>query len=196
MTLSTRPSVSGPTGTITGCPRLIACIPRTRPSVGWSAIVRTRPSPICCCASQMMSIGSGTSKPSLVMRMAMCTSGICPSGNSQSTAGPATWTTLPVTTPIVDVAIRFDLLRGGGAADYFDNFLGDARLADAVHKQGQLVDHFTGVRGGCVHGRHARGMLRRGRFQQRTVKLHLDVARQQGLEHLGGRLLVQIIDGR
>src|SRR5438309_11362824 len=107
-------------------------------------MVRTRPSPICCCASQMMSIGSGTVKPSLVMRIAMCTRGICPSGNSQSTAGPATWTTLPVTTPTVANAIRF-LLRSGGAADHFDNFLGDTRLADAVHIQRQLVDHFAGV---------------------------------------------------
>ncbi len=71
MTLSTRPSVSLPTGTITGCPRLTAFMPRTRPSVGWSAMVRTRPSPMCCSTSQMISMGLGPSNPSLVMRMAV-----------------------------------------------------------------------------------------------------------------------------
>ena len=34
-------------------------MPRTRPSVGCSAMVRTRPSPMCCATSQMMSIGVG-----------------------------------------------------------------------------------------------------------------------------------------
>src|SRR6476620_1560478 len=108
----------------------------------------------------MMSIGSGTLKPSLVIRIAVCTRGICPSGNSQSTAGPATWTTLPVTTPTVASAIRFRLLRGGGAADDFDNFLRNAGLADAVHIQRELVDHLAGVGGGRLHGGHARGVLR------------------------------------
>jgi len=75
-------------------------------SVGFMAMLRTRPSPKCCCASQMISMGLGTSKPSLVMRMAVWTSGIKPSGNSQSTAGPATCTTLPMTAAVVDVAIN------------------------------------------------------------------------------------------
>ena len=85
----------------------------------------------------------------------------------------------PITTPIVDVAIDIPLLRGGRAADHFDNFLGDAGLAHAVHVQRQLVDHVAGVGSGRVHRGHARGMLGGGRFQQRAVKLHLDVARQQ-----------------
>ena len=59
-----------------GPPRLIAFIPRTRPSVGCIAMVRMRPSPMCCSASQMMSIGSGVSMPSLVMLMAVWSSGI------------------------------------------------------------------------------------------------------------------------
>ena len=42
-------------------------------------------------------IGSGTVKPSLVMRIAVRITGICPSGNSTSTAGPATWITFPIT---------------------------------------------------------------------------------------------------
>ena len=59
ITFSTRPSVSLPTGTVTGAPRLSAFMPRTRPSVGCSAMVRTRPSPMCCATSTMMSIGVG-----------------------------------------------------------------------------------------------------------------------------------------
>ena len=71
ITFITRPSVSLPTGTVTGVPRLSAFMPRTRPSVGCSAMVRTRPSPMCCATSTMMSMGLGTVKPSLVMRMAV-----------------------------------------------------------------------------------------------------------------------------
>ena len=40
-------------------------------------------------------MGSGTLNPSLVMRIAVRMTGICPSGNSMSTAGPATWITFP-----------------------------------------------------------------------------------------------------
>src|SRR5215467_1091853 len=191
ITFSTRPSVAGPTGTSTGWPRLMAFMPRTRPSVGCSATVRTRPSPMCCCASQMMSMGVGTSKPSLTMLIAVCTSGICPSGNSQSTAGPATWTTLPVTTPLL-VAI-ISLLRRGRAAHHFDDLFGDARLAHAVHVQSQPLDHVGRVGSGRVHRGHACRMFGGGGFQHRPVELHFDISRQQILHHLGGRLLIDII---
>ena len=80
-TFSTRPNVCGPTGTITGAPVEIACIPRTRPSVGCNAIVRTRFSPICCATSTTMLIGSGTTNPSETIRIAVRIGGICPSGN-------------------------------------------------------------------------------------------------------------------
>src|SRR6516164_5920928 len=105
----------------------------------------------------MMSIGSGVSKPSLVIRIAVKMSGICPSGNSQSTAGPATWTTLPTTTPLeVDI---ISLFGRGCAADHFDNFLGDTALPHAVHVEREAVDHIGGV-GTCrIHGGHARRML-------------------------------------
>ena len=101
MTFSTRPRVSLPTGTVTGPPRLIAFMPRTMPSVGCSAMVRTRPSPICCATSTMTSTGVGTSKPSLVMRMAVLMTGIWCSGNWMSTAGPAIWITWPSAVSVV-----------------------------------------------------------------------------------------------
>ena len=44
-----RPSVSAPTGTMIGAPVLTTFMPRRRPSELPSAIVRTTPSPSCCC---------------------------------------------------------------------------------------------------------------------------------------------------
>src|SRR6185437_10303416 len=66
-----RPSVPRPTGIEIPAPVSTAFIPRTTPSVGFNATARTRPSPKCCCTSVTMSSGSGTSKPSLVMRTAL-----------------------------------------------------------------------------------------------------------------------------
>src|SRR5262249_19194776 len=105
--------------------------------------------------------------------------GIWPSGNSTSTAGPATWITLPSVmmfllaglSPRCRLKPAPQLLQSGGAADDLDNLAGDAGLADAVHIQRQPVDHIRGVVGGRIHRRHARGMLRRGRLQQRAIKL-------------------------
>ena len=63
MTLSTRPSVPRPTGTVMGPPRSRAFMPRTIPSVGSMATQRTRPSPSCCSTSRMTLMGCGTLKP-------------------------------------------------------------------------------------------------------------------------------------
>ena len=57
-TFSTRPSVAGPTGTEIGAPVSITSMPRCKPSVGFIATVRTRPSPRCCSTSATMSIFS------------------------------------------------------------------------------------------------------------------------------------------
>ena len=78
-TFRTRPSVCFPTGTVMGAASIdTPSCPRTSPSVGCIAIVRTRPSPICCATSAMISIGSGTLKPSLVIRMAVLMTGTWP----------------------------------------------------------------------------------------------------------------------
>src|SRR5882672_8822372 len=50
-TFSTRPSVSGPTGTEIGPPVSITSMPRVMPSVGFIATARTRFSPRCCSPS-------------------------------------------------------------------------------------------------------------------------------------------------
>ena len=48
-----RPRVFGPTGTDTGAPVLSTPMPRFSPSVEPIAMVRTTPSPICCCTSSV-----------------------------------------------------------------------------------------------------------------------------------------------
>ena len=53
-----RPSVFGPTGTVIGPPVLTTFMPRRRPSDEPSAIVRTTPSPSCCCTSSVSPISS------------------------------------------------------------------------------------------------------------------------------------------
>ena len=53
-----RPSVSVPTGTVIGALVLTTCMPRRRPSELPSAIVRTTPSPSCCCTSSVSPISS------------------------------------------------------------------------------------------------------------------------------------------
>jgi hypothetical protein len=70
MTFMMRPKVMLPTGTVIGPPVSVARIPRTTPSVGFIETVRTRLSPRWFSTSQTMSMGSGTSKPSLVTRTA------------------------------------------------------------------------------------------------------------------------------
>src|SRR5579862_7937919 len=209
ITFSTRPSVSLPTGTVTGSPRLSARMPRTRPSVGCRAMVRTRLSPMCCATSQIILMGSGTLNPSLVMRIAVRMTGICPSGNSTSTAGPATWITFPNVITILfwpgvpgscTEAKTFSPERGLAqsrrAADDFNNLARDAGLPHTVHIQRELVDHFVRVGRRRVHRRHARGQLRRRGFQQRPVHPHLYVAGQKAAQHFLGLLFVNIIDRR
>jgi hypothetical protein len=48
-----RPSVALPTGTVMGLPVLLTMTPRFRPSDEPSAMVRTTPSPSCCCTSRV-----------------------------------------------------------------------------------------------------------------------------------------------
>ncbi|MNJ65762.1 hypothetical protein D3C77_617990 [compost metagenome] len=48
-----RPSVPVPTGTEIGPPVPVTFMPRRRPSLEPSAMVRTTPSPNCCCTSSV-----------------------------------------------------------------------------------------------------------------------------------------------
>ena len=53
-----RPSVAGPTGTEIGAPVFVTIMPRRRPSEEPSAMVRTTPSPSCCCTSSVSAVPS------------------------------------------------------------------------------------------------------------------------------------------
>ena len=53
-----RPSVALPTGTVIGLPVLVTIRPRRRPSDEPRAMVRTTPSPSCCCTSSVSALPS------------------------------------------------------------------------------------------------------------------------------------------
>ena len=75
-----RPSVAGPTGTDIGAPVFDTIMPRRRPSEEPSAMVRTLPSPSCCCTSSVSSLPS-------ILR-ASYTRGIWSRANSTSITAP------------------------------------------------------------------------------------------------------------
>ena len=71
--------------------------PRTRPSVGFSAIVRTTESPMCWATSQVTVVVCSSNVMSTFS--AVLISGSSPGGNSTSTTGPMTRTTRPFACP-------------------------------------------------------------------------------------------------
>ena len=70
------------------------------------------------------------------------------------------------------------------AGDDLEDLLRDFGLASAVHGQGEAVDQLAGVLRRVAHRGHARALLRRGRLEQRTVELGLEVDGQQAGEDL------------
>src|SRR5690606_25398120 len=160
-----RPSVAAPTGTETARPVFSATRLRFSPSVEPSAIVRTTPSPSCCCTSSVIAVFCTFS--------ASYTFGTLSRGNSTSTTAPMIWTILPVllicvvtiSVFVAGVAGEFVgvlgagsplLLHRGRAADDLGNFLGDRRLPRLVVDQVQLVAQLVGVVAGRLHRHHAR----------------------------------------
>src|SRR5216683_660989 len=81
------------------------------------------------------------------------------------------------------------LLRCRSAYD-FDNFFRDLRLTRAIHDQRERIDHIAGVDGCSIHRRHAGSVLSGYGLEQRTKNLYADILRQNSLEKLVGRLLV------
>ena len=65
-TLNTWPLVTSPTGTVIDEPVSVTSAPRTRPSVGCSAIARTRSSPRCWATSRVSVFDSSPSSISTV----------------------------------------------------------------------------------------------------------------------------------
>ena len=83
-----RPSVSVPTGTETGAPVSSTDKPLLNPSVLPKAIVRTTPSPSCCCTSKVISVPSTVS--------ASYTCGTLSRSNSTSITAPIISTIRPL----------------------------------------------------------------------------------------------------
>ena len=98
-TLKTRPSVSGPTGTLIGAPRSTASVPRARPSVVLIATVRTQLLPRCCCTSQVTRVPGSLDAHGVEDRRAAA-----PAGNSTSTTGPVMAMTRPTVPALVSAA--------------------------------------------------------------------------------------------
>ena len=69
-TSKTCPLVTSPTGTLIGPPVSVTVAPRTRPSVGFRATVRTVESPRCCSTSRVISCELS---PSMLPTLAMLT---------------------------------------------------------------------------------------------------------------------------
>src|SRR5690625_4143077 len=206
MTLKTLPLVMSPTGTVIGAPVSVTLPPRTSPSVGFSAIARTRLSPRCWATSRVISLLSPAS--STVVFSALYMSGMASGGNSMSMTGPMTRAIRP--TPgspasaagVSDAVVVMSILRCGwcsaggqgvGTRDDLADLLGDLGLPGLVGEPGVVADDVLGVLHRSVHGALAGGELGGGGLQQRVEHPGADVARQQRVQHPfgGGFELVQ-----
>jgi len=92
-----RPSVPAPTGTVIGAPVAFTARPRFRPSEEPIAMVRTMPSPSCCCTSSV--------RPPSTSLSASYTDGMPSRGNSTSITDPMIWTILPFVLAVAVFAI-------------------------------------------------------------------------------------------
>src|SRR4051794_20905833 len=196
--LNTCPRVASPTGTVIGPPVSVTVAPRTSPSVGCSEIARTMPSPMCWETSRESLRVSPSRVSSTSSRLYI--SGIESVGNSMSTTGPMTRAIRPVfALSEVDAAfslmvavMSLSLTPGLGvgervdASDDLADFLGDTGLAGLVGDAGELLDQLFGVVRGGLHRLLASGQLRGRGLEQGEEDPALDVARQQGVEHLAG----------
>src|ERR1700722_1647091 len=173
-----RPRVALPTGTEIGLPVERTARPRLRPSDAPMAMVRTTPSPSCCCTSRIRSESASCSASY------MC--GICSRGNSTSMTAPMIWVILPSA-----ILVMHFSSNGRGAADDLRKFLGDRSLAGLVVNELQVLDELAGVVGGGLHGHHARGHFGRDVLDDTLVHLRFDVAHQQAV---GDRSRIRLID--
>src|SRR4026209_1975362 len=144
-----------------GAPVLRTCEPRTRPSVGLSAIARIDESPMCWATSQVMVVVS----PPIVMSIfsALLISGSWFGGNSTSTTGPITRSTRPSACPFVS-AIRLPLQGRRGeslrAAHDLQDLGRDLILTRPVRLARQDLQQFVRVVRRGLHRPATRGVLR------------------------------------
>src|SRR6187551_1603545 len=142
-----RPSTLGPTGTEMALPVFATVKPRRKPSDAPIAIVRTTPSPSCCCTSSVRSTSVSFS--------ASYTCGMESRGNETSMTGPMIWMILPVAILLFPQEFCTVLDRCRAAHD-FRELGGNRRLACLVVDELQLVDELAGVVCCSLHRDHAR----------------------------------------
>ncbi len=152
-----RPSVAVPTGTEIAAPVLLTVMPRRRPSDEPIAMVRTTPSPSCCCTSKVRpfsaSDAAGVREHQRVVnaghRLARELDvdhradalNDCPLTHGSCLPVPCIRFLASRTGPRCRVGGPDDRLDRSRAADDLGQFLGDRRLARLVVRQLQLVDH-------------------------------------------------------
>src|SRR3989442_833079 len=131
------------------------------------AMVRTVFSPRCCATS------STSILPALSTWSALRMFGRSPS-HLMSTTAPMTWVIVPtlffamISVPWLP---RSGPLKGFGAGNDLDQFLGDDGLARAVVVDRQAVDHLAGIARRAVHRRHACALLRGDVLEERGEDL-------------------------
>src|SRR5665647_2192093 len=179
VTLKTWPLVTSPTGTLIGAPVSVTIAPRTRPSVGLSAIARTIESPRCWATSSVivkLTSPSPCADRSMSTKRALYISGRASAGNSMSTTGPMTRAIRPFA-PSSAGDVQVDLRA---AVEQ----LGDQPLTLTQHRGGVRARH-AAVGGDQQHGRP--GALR-ALAGQRVVDLRMA---DDGGDRLGDRARVR-----
>src|SRR5690242_12521639 len=187
-----RPSVALPTGTLMPAPVFSTTRLRFSPSVEPSAMVRTTPSPSCCCTSSVTCVPCTFS--------ASYTFGTDSRGNSTSTTAPMICTTLPwfialssQIACLVGACLQAMLARRRAptndsldrrrTADDLRDFLRDRRLPRLVVDQRQRVNRFGRVVRRRFHRHHARGVFAGQVLQHRVVHQRFDIAFQHVADH-------------
>src|SRR5262249_22267376 len=84
--------------------------------------------------------------------------------------------------------------RRSRSANDFDQFLGNARLANLVHVQRELLNELRSVLRGRFHGHHARGVLGGRGFEQDAEYFAFEIARNKAAEDLLDRFFIDVVD--
>src|SRR5215469_15482422 len=90
------------------------------------------------------------------------------SGNSRSTTGPTTWTTLPLLIFTTLFPSLMSIVAELTAGD-LQKLLGDVVLARPVILERQMLDESRGIICGVRHGHHPRALFTGLGFQQNPV---------------------------
>src|SRR4030095_897630 len=179
-----------PTGTLIGEPVFSTGDPRTMPSVGFRAIVRTIPSPMCWATSHVIDRVSPSRRTSI--RSAVWISGSPSGGNSTSTTGPITRATRPCASSCSAIAHSFEARASAPPTISMISVVISSWRA-AVCLPGEHRDELVRVVGRGRHRALTGGVLGGGGLEQREVDLRDDVLREQVVQELGGLGVADVV---